>query len=314
MNNQGNGYNFIKQLGIYAGVTAFMALLAIGSRVIDWNLWSAEQISILTNLVLALGFLVYLTQSGYRADPGPRISDRSALYWVCLLISLMVIASFCRPDIGWSNNIPANLWLIIETIMIAAAEEIVFRAFGDHCFPEKGLREEAAMIICYSAYYLSSFTDGPKEGITAFVLAIGIGTLFTGLYLRYRKLGANIVYHFLLIYLMRFTAINSSSGALILGKAAPFLYALGILGMIWYGLKLIREFNAEGVFDDSLVEDDSPDLIRTFSESRDKYRQKVMTKAEPRVEKSVDRYRQKQIAKAEKQEARIKEKTDRKKN
>ena len=298
----GNDYNFIKQLGIYAGVTVLFALLATGSRVITWSLGNANQMFMLVNIMLALGFVVYLNQSGYRIDPNPRINDKATLYGVYLCISLIVIASFCRPDIGWSNNIPANIRLFIETLLIAAADEVVFRAFGDHCFREKGLREEAAMVICYSAYYLYCFADGTREGLTAFILAIGVGILFTGLYLRYRKLSANIIHHFILIYLMRMTAINSSSGELILGRIAPFIFALGILAMIWYGLRLIQAFNAGGVSDD-LKPEDSVDLLRAFSDSKDRYKEKVMTKAEPKVEKSVDRYRAKQEARAADYEA-----------
>ena len=299
--------NFIKELAIYGGVTLFFLALAIGSRVINWNLGQAEQMSMLANIVLAAGFIIYLRMADYRMDLNPRISDKGALYWVCLFISLIVISNFYRPDLGWANNIPLNLVLIIETLFIAVADETVFRAFGDLCFSRKGMREEAVMIICYVLFYSFSFVDGIKAGLTAIALAAGIGTLFTGLYLRYHKLGANVIYHFVLIYLMRLTAINSTSDTPVLGKAAMFIFALGILGMIWYGIKLIKAYNAEGVFDDSGMEDDDPaaQLKKAFSESRDKYREKVITKAEPKVEKNVERYIQKQNALAEKQQAKL---------
>lgn len=281
------------------------AALTIGAGVIRWDLWEAQQITILANLVLGLGFIVYLRQSDYKMDPDLRINDKSALYWVCLWISLIVISNFYRPDIGWANNLSMNLWLIIETLFIAVADETIFRAFGDHCFPVKGIREEAAMVICYAAFYLYCFTGGIKAGFTGFALAIGIGTLFTVLYLRYRKLGANIVYHFVLIFLMRLTVINSTSDTPVLGRAAVFIFALGILGMIWYGLRLIRAFNEDGVLDDARLGYEGPenDFRKAFSESREKYRGKVMDKAEPKVEKNVERYINKQIARAEKQEA-----------
>ena len=303
MENKEN--NFIKELAIYVGVTLFFTALAIGSRVINWNLGQAQQMSMLANIVLAAGFIIYLRMSDYRMDPNPRISDKAALYWVCLWISLIVISNFYRPDLGWANNVPLNLVLIIETLFIAVADETVFRAFGDFCFSRKGVKEEAAMIICYALFYSYSFVDGIEAGLTALALAVGVGTLFTGLYLRYRKLGANVIYHFVLIYLMRMIPLNSTADAPVLGKAAIFIFALGVLGMIWYGLKLIKTFNAEGVFYGE--DDDNPvaELKKAFSESRDKYREKVITKAEPRVEKNVERYIKKQTALAEKQQAKL---------
>ncbi|MBQ4467783.1 MAG: hypothetical protein II918_06165 [Firmicutes bacterium] len=302
-----NTNNFIKELAIYGGVTLFFLAPAIGSRVINWNLGQAQQMSMLANIVLAAGFIIYLRMADYKMDLNPRIIDKGALYWVCLWISLIVISNFYRPDLGWANNIPLNLVLIIETLFIAVADETVFRAFGDLIFSRKGLKEEAAMIFCYVVFYSFSFVDGITAGITAVALAIGIGTLFTGLYLRYRKLGANVIYHFVLIYLMRLTAINSTSDTPVLGKAAMFIFALGILGMIWYGIKLIKAYNAEGVFDDFGMEDDDPaaQLKKAFSESRDKYKEKIITKAEPKVEKNVERYIQKQNALAEKQQAKL---------
>ena len=320
MNNintkQSNGYNFIKQFGIFAGVTVVFALLVIGSRVISWSVGSADQMFLLVNIMMGLGFIVYLRSSGQLLDPNPRIKDKAALYWVCLWISLILISSFYRADIGWANNLPANLWLLIETLFIAVADETVFRAFGDFCFPQKSTREEAAMVICYGAFYCYAFIGGIREGITAVVLAIGIGTLFTGLYLRYHKLGANIAYHFVLIFLMRMTGINSTADKVILGSAAPFIFAIGVAGMVWYGVKLIKIYHEDGVFDDAkaLAGTGSPDPIRVFSESRDKYKEKVMTKAEPKIEKSAERYRNKLEARAAKQEEKAKQKEERKNN
>ena len=153
-----NNDNFIKQFGIYAGVTLLFTVLAIGSVTINWGLGDSQQMFILVNLVMALGFMGYLRMSDYRFDPGTRITDRKTLYWVCLWIALVVLSAFYRPDLGWSNNIPLNVWLLIETLLIASSEEIVFRAFGDWCFPVKGVREEAVMIICYTVFYSYCFT------------------------------------------------------------------------------------------------------------------------------------------------------------
>ena len=302
--NKTDNYNFTKQLLIYAGVTALFAVLTIGAKVIPWSFGPAQQMTLLVNIALGLGFIVYLRSSDYRYNLSLRINDKGALYWVCLCISLIVISNFYRPDIGWGNNLSPNIWLIIEALFIAFADEIVFRAFGDFCFPKKGQKEEAAMIICYAAFYLYAFADGTKEGLTALALAAGMGTLFTGLYLRYGKLGANILYHFILIYLMRLTALNSTFDTPVLGRIAPFIFILGILCMIWYGLRLINSYNQDGVLDDARLgtDEDSFDLVRTFTDSREKYREKVITKAEPKIEKNVDRYIQKHNARAEKQE------------
>ena len=295
-------YNFTKQLAIYAGVTLLFAVLTIGAKVISWGLWQPQQITMLVNLALLLGFIIYLSQLGYKFNPNTRISDKIALYWVCLWIALIVISSFYRPDIGWANNVSLNIWLIAETLLIAASDEIVFRAFGDWCFPVKGLREEAAMIICYAVFYSHCFTDGTAAGLMGVALAIGMGFLFTGLYLRFHKLGANILYHFLLIYFAGVTEINSTEADTILGNASVPVFCVGVLGMIWYGIRLIGAYNREGVSADP-ESGDSVDLLRTFSESRDKYKEKVINKAQPAIDKRNDKRMEKLIARAEKQEA-----------
>lgn len=294
--------NFTRQLAIYAEVTLLFAVLTIGAKVINWNLWQPQQITMLVNLALVLGFIIYLGQLGYKLDPNTRINDKAALYWVCFWISLIVISSFHRPDIGWTNNVSLNVWLIAETLLIAASDEIVFRSFGDWCFPVKGRREEAVMIICYAVFYSYCFADGTAAGLMGIALAIGMGFLFTGLYLRFHKLGANILYHFLLIYLARVTEINSSGADTILGNASVPIFCVGVLGMIWYGIRLIGVYNREGVSADPKSED-SVDLLRTFSESRDKYKEKVINKAQPAIDKSNDKRMEKLIARAEKQEA-----------
>ena len=301
-NNKIKDYNFTKQLAIYAGVTLFFAALTIGAKVINWSLWLPQQITMLVNLALVLGFIIYLSQLGYKLDPNTRIYDKAALYWVCFWISLIVISSFYRPDVGWANNASLNIWLIAETLLIAASDEIVFRSFGDWCFPVKGLREEAAMIICYAVFYSHCFTDGTAAGLMGVALAIGMGFLFTGLYLRFHKLGANILYHFLLIFFARVTEINSSAADTILGNASVPVFCVGVLGMIWYGIRLIGAYNREGVSADP-ESGDSVDLLRTFSESRDKYKEKVINKAQPAIDKRNDKRMEKLIARAEKQEA-----------
>ncbi len=295
-------YNFTKQLAIYAGVTLLFAVLTIGAKVISWGLWQPQQITMLVNLALVLGFIIYLSQLGYKFNPNTRISDKIALYWVCLWIALIVISSFYRPDIGWANNVSLNIWFITETLLIAASDEIVFRAFGDWCFPAKGLREEAVMIICYAVFYSHCFTDGTAAGLMGVALAIGMGFLFTGLYLRFHKLGANILYHFLLTYFAGVTEINSTAADTILGNASVPVFCVGVLGMIWYGIRLIGAYNREGVSADP-ESGDSVDLLRTFSESRDKYKEKVINKAQPAIDKRNDKRMEKLIARAEKQEA-----------
>lgn len=309
--NKTTNHNYIKQLALYAGAAALFLILAIGSRVINWGLGDARQMFILVNLVMLLGFIGFLRMSEYRFDPGTRITDRKALYWTCLWIALVVLSAFYRPDLGWANNISLNVWLLIETLLIAASEETVFRAFGDWCFPVKGVREEAVMIICYTVFYSYCFTDGTGAGIMAMLLALGMGFLFTGLYLRFRKLGANILYHFLLIYLSRMTQINSSDADTILGNASIFVFAVGIIGMIWYGTRLMAVFNKEGVYVDDDAEDEF-DFAKTFTESRDKYREKVISKAQPSIDKRNERKVEKLRARAEKQAAKQKEKEERK--
>jgi hypothetical protein len=306
-----NNDNFIKQFGIYAGVTLLFTVLAIGSVTINWGLGDSQQMFILVNLVMALGFMGYLRMSDYRFDPGTRITDRKTLYWVCLWIALVVLSAFYRPDLGWSNNIPLNVWLLIETLLIASSEEIVFRAFGDWCFPVKGVREEAVMIICYTVFYSYCFTGETVAGVMAMLLSLGTGFLFTGLYLRFRKLGANILYHFLLIYLSRVTAINSTAQDTVLGNAATFVFAVGVLGMIWSGMRLLNAYNREGVYIGEDAED-KVDFAKAFTESRDKYREKVINKAQPSIDKRNERKVEKLRARAEKQAAKQKEKEERK--
>ncbi len=297
-------YNFTKQLVIYAAVTLLFMVLAAGSGLISWNLGNSQQMFVLVNVVMSLGFIFYLNSSGLKLSFNPRINDKKALYWICLCISLIVVADFYRPDLGWAENVSMNIWLIIECLIAATAEESAFRAFGDFCFSVKGRKEIAAMVICSSAYCIVQYMLGLDADVLAILFAIGISVLFTGMYLRFRKLGANIVYHFILIYLMRVTLLNSTSDVPVLGKAAPFIFVLGALGMIWYGIMLIKAFNGEGVFEDAGDDNPAAELAKAFSESRTKYKEKLMTKAEPKVEKSVERYIQKQTARAEKQEAR----------
>ena len=304
-NKEKSNQNFIRQLAVYAGVAAFFFALSVGAGVIHWNFGQAFQMSIFVNIVMGLGFIVYLWQSDYSIDPDLRINDKSALYLVCLFICLIVISEFYRPDIGWANNTAQTVILIIEALFISIADETVFRAFGDFCFPVKGIREEASMVICYTAFYLYGFTDGTSEGIKDVILAFGMGMLFTGLYLRYHKLGANILYHFILIFLMKVTVINSTAERPVLGTASVIVFALGIAGMCWYGARLIQAYNKDGVLDDArLGYDGSPaDYRRAYSESRDKFKGKVIDKAEPKIEKKNEEYINKQIAKAEKREA-----------
>ncbi|MBR6956505.1 MAG: hypothetical protein IKH72_05905, partial [Firmicutes bacterium] len=67
--------NFTRQLAIYAGVTLLFAVLTIGAKVISWSLWQPQQITMLVNLALVLGFIIYLGQLGYKPDPNTRIND-----------------------------------------------------------------------------------------------------------------------------------------------------------------------------------------------------------------------------------------------
>ena len=307
-----DSYNFTKQLGIYAGVTLLFMVLVAGSGLITWNLGNSQQMFVLVNIVMSLGFIFYLNSSGLKLNFNPRISDRKALYWICLWISIIVLAQFYRPDLGWADNVSMNVWLIIECLVCAAAEETVFRSFGDLCFREKGHREIAAMIICSSVYYIAQYMAGVTSDLLAILLAVGMSVLFTGMYLRFRKLGANIVYHFILIYLMRVTILNSTSDVPVLGKPAPFVFALGVLGMIWYGVRLISAFERDGVSEDEAGQDDLA-FARAFTESRDKYKEKVINKAQPSIDRSNERRQKKLEDRIARQEAKQKEKENRKK-
>ena len=55
-----NDQNFIKQLAVYAGVTLFFMALLTGAKLVSWDLWDSQQMIILIDLVLGIGFAVYL--------------------------------------------------------------------------------------------------------------------------------------------------------------------------------------------------------------------------------------------------------------
>ena len=81
--------------------------------------------------------------------------------------------------------------------------------------------------------------------------------------------------------------------------------------MIWSGMRLLKAYNREGVYIGEDAED-KVDFAKAFTESRDKYREKVINKAQPSIDKRNERKVEMLRARAEKQAAKQKEKEERK--
>lgn len=289
---------------VYIAATAVYLILMIGAVLYGEYIGAQQQMVILVNIAMGAGFLGYLKIADYEMCFEVRIYDKKCLYIVCSLVFLMVIGNYYPIDMAFGENITANGWLLAEALSAAVAAEAVFRALGVCTFPNPGKKEEFVMIACCAVFSLSQCAYGLERGIFAFCMAIGIAAMMTGLYLRYNKLGANMAIRFLLYYLVNVTAVNSTAGETIFGKLSPVLTAAAAVGMLAYGLVMLKTYNAVGVYDDAEVSkqysERQEQFKQAFMESKTKYEEKVNEKTAPAIEARREKYIEKQQAKEEK--------------
>ncbi len=289
---------------VYIAATAVYLILMIGAVLYGEYIGAQQQMVILVNIAMGAGFLGHLKIADYEMCFEVRIYDKKCLYIVCSLVFLMVIGNYYPIDMAFGENITANGWLLAEALSAAVAAEAVFRALGVCTFPNPGKKEEFVMIACCAVFSLSQCAYGLERGIFAFCMAIGIAAMMTGLYLRYNKLGANMAIRFLLYYLVNVTAVNSTAGETIFGKLSPVLTAAAAVGMLVYGIAMLKAYNETGTYNDAEAakqySETQGQFRQAFMESKTKYEEKVNEKAAPTIEARREKYIEKQQAKEEK--------------
>lgn len=292
-----------KQIVYIAATAAYLAFM-IGAVLYGKHENAVQQANILVNITMGAGFLVYLKIYEYDLSFAMRIYDKKCLYIVYFLIFAMLIGNYYLIDIPFSENISANVWCLTEALAVAVALETVCRALGGYCFPKLTVKAEALIILCSAATSLYQCAYSPKQGIMAFLVSIGIAAMMTGLYFRYRKLGANMATNFILYYLVHVTAINSNSGKTILGNLSMAVIGIAALGMFVYGCVMLKAYNKNGVFDDreavKAQNEKNEQFREAFSQSKAKYAEKINEKTAPTVEARREKYMEKQRRKEEK--------------
>lgn len=300
---------------VYTAATAVYLMLMIGAVLYGKYIEAQQQMIILVNIAMGAGFLGYLKISDYEMCFEVRIYDKKCLYIVCSLVFLMVIGNYYPIDMAFGENITANGWLLTEALSAAVAAEAVFRALGACSFPKPGKKEEFVMIAGCAIFSLSQCAYDFERGSFAFCVAIGIAAMMTGLYLRYNKLGANMAISFLLYYLVNVTAVNSTASETIFGRFSPVLTVAAAVGMLIYGIAMLKAYNAVGVYDDAEASKQYSErqgqFKQAFMESKTKYEEKVNEKAAPTIEARREKYIEKQQAKEEKRREKKRAKEER---
>ena len=300
---------------VYIAATAVYLILMIGAVLYGEYIGAQQQMVILVNIAMGVGFLGYLKISDYEMCFEVRIYDKKCLYIVYTLIFVMLIGNYYPIDMAFGENITANGWLLAEALSAAVAAEAVFRALGCCCFPKPKMKAELFMITCCAVFSLSKCVYGFERGIFAFCVAIGIAAMMTGLYLRYNKLGANMAIRLLLYYLVNVTAVNSTAGETIFGRFSPVLTVAAAVGMLIYGIAMIKAYNAVGAYDDAEASKQYSErqgqFKQAFMESKTKYEEKVNEKAAPTIEARREKYIKKQQAKEEKRREKKRAKEER---
>lgn len=289
---------------IYIAATLTYIALTLGAIIYGNYVGHGQQMVVLANIAMGAGFLVYLKIYEYPVNFSMQIYDKKCLYIAWSLIFIMIIANYNPIDKAFSENIEPNIWLLIEAISAAFASEIVFRVLGTFSFTQIKVKEEAIMAVAYAFFYLYRIIYGVESGVIAFCIALGVGTMMTGIYLRYRKLGANMLMQFLLYYLVNVTVINSSTESSDFRKFSLILMLISTIGMLLYGCVLLKRYNEEGVFNDQKKireqEKKQSQFKKAFLDSKEKYEEKVNEKAAPKVEARREKYLEKKKKKNEK--------------
>lgn len=296
--------NRTNQPQIYIAAALTYIALMLGAIIYGNYVGHGQQMIVLANIAMGAGFLVYLKIYEYPVNFSIQIYDKKCLYIAWSLIFIMVLANYNPIDKSVSASIEIDIWLLIEALSAAFALEIVFRVLGAFSFAQIKVKEEAIMSVAYAAFYLYRIIYGVESGVIAFCIALGVGTMMTGIYLRYRKLGANMLMQFLLYFLMNVTVINSSTESSDFRKFSLILMLISTIGMLLYGCVLLKRYNEEGIFDDQKKireqEKKQSQFKRAFLDSKEKYEEKVNEKAAPKVEAQREKYLEKKKKKDEK--------------
>ncbi len=299
-----------KPIVYITALAAYLALM-IGAILYGNREDAVQQANILVNIAMGAGFLVYLKIYEYEMSFAMRIYDKKCLYIVYFLIFVMLIGSYHLIDMPFAENISANLWCLTEALAVAVAIETVCRALAGYCFQSPDAKAEALIIICGAATSLYQCAYSLVQGILAFLISLGIAAMMTGLYFRYRKLGANMATNFILYYLVNVTAINSSTGEAVLGNKSIIVIGLASLGMLAYGCAMLRAYNRDGIYDDrDAVKEQSEQndkFKQAFANSKERYAEKVKEKTAPAIESRRVKYMEKQKKKEEKRREKTRE-------
>ena len=120
---------------------------------------------------------------------------------------------------------------------------------------------------------------------------------------------------FLLYYLVNVTAVNSTASETIFGRFSPVLTVAASVGMLIYGIAMLKAYNAVGVYDDAEASKQYSErqgqFKQAFMESKTKYEEKVNEKAAPTIEARREKYIEKQQAKEEKRREKKRAKEER---
>ncbi len=303
---------------VYITATAAYLALMVAAVIYGNHAGAVQQTNILVNIAMGAGFLVYLKIYEYDVSFAMRIYDKKCLYIVYFLIFVMLIGSYHLIDMPFSENVSANLWCLTDALAAAIAIETVCRALAGYCFPRPGVKAEALIILCGGATSLYQCAYSLQQGIMAFAISIGIAAMMTGLYFRYRKLGANMATNFILYYLVNVTAVNSSTGTAVLGRMSIIVVGLAALGMLAYGCAMLKAYNESGIYDDrDAIEkqnEQNEQFKEAFAKSKEKYAEKVNEKTAPTIAARREKYKEKQQAKEEKRKEKNREANKTKEN
>ena len=267
----------------------------------------ADRIVAMMNMIVSVCFIVYLVMNEYKLGFELKIYDSKGLYMIFSLILILVFGFYHPMNVGFGENVAANVWLAIGSLAAAVAGEMVFRALGDFCFPEKKISSEIIMIVFGAAFYLYQCVFGMEQGLTCFFVSIGISTMMTGVYLRYHKICANVGITFVIYYFTGVTGINSTIDATVFGDRAPLVIAGATIAMVIFGYTLIRAYNRNGIFDDTedvKSQDEQNAKFRdAFMQNKQKYEEKVSEKAAPTIEARKEKHFEKKQERQEKKKA-----------
>lgn len=291
---------------LYIGAAAAYFVLLVIAYIFGDKFGSVQEYVVFVSAALGIGLCIYMKNNEYDVSFKTKVHDKKPLCIIYILIVLMLVGNRYTIDTTFSENVSANIWFLAEAIAVAFGMEVVMRAFGGYCFQNPSIKEEILMVVlsgvlCVPAYISPS---GIVDSNVFVGVAVGfaVATMMTGFYLRYKKLGVNIILNFFLYYLVNFTKVNSTTDTLVMGSKAPIVIGLAAVAMFGYGCVMLRIFNREGIFDDSEYLKEEEERVAQFREAfmdnKDRYEEKVEEKAAPTVEARREKYYRKLEQKA----------------